>query len=418
MAGNWIKTALGDVLTLQRGFDLPAQNRRSGTVPVVASTGIVGRHDKAPVKSPGVVIGRSGSIGGAQFITDDFWPLNTTLWVKDFKGNYPRFVYYLLCSIDFKGFNVGSGVPTLNRNHIHSLAVSIPSSYSEQKAIAHILGTLDDKIELNQQMNRNLEAIASAIFKSWFVDFDPVRAKLEGRQPVGMDAATTALFPDSFEDSSLGEIPKGWMLGSLANLCVVQGGFAYKSKDFMQEGGYPVIKIKNIREDGTVDIDDIQYIPNQIAHKTSDYWLKNGELVMAMTGATVGKFALILNRQLLSLLNQRVARISPLKKYGGFVWFVYCALLETDLVDQIISIADGSAQPNISASGIESARLVIPPDSLIKSFNQKANALFDKIISNRVESRTLIATRDTLLPKLMSGEIRVKEAEKILEDVA
>lgn len=128
MASKWINTTLSNVFALQRGFDLPAQNRRPGAVPVVASTGVVGSHNEPLVKSPGVVVGRSGSIGGAQFITNDFWPLNTTLWVKDFKGNDPRFIYYLLSNIDFKGFNVGSGVPTLNRNHIHSLPVSVPSS--------------------------------------------------------------------------------------------------------------------------------------------------------------------------------------------------------------------------------------------------------------------------------------------------
>ncbi|MFM2303656.1 MAG: hypothetical protein RLZZ135_1066 [Cyanobacteriota bacterium] len=214
MVDDWIETTLGDVLTLQRGFDLPINQRIPGTIPVVASNGIVGNHDKAKVKSPGVVIGRSGSIGGAQFIKTDFWALNTTLYVKDFKGNDPRFIYYLLLNIDFKKFNVGSGVPTLNRNHIHPLRISIPP-LPEQKAIASILSSLDDKIELNQQMNRTLEAQARAIFKSWFVDFDPVRAKMEGRQPAGMDAATAALFPDAFEESELGVIPRGWRIGKI-----------------------------------------------------------------------------------------------------------------------------------------------------------------------------------------------------------
>lgn len=208
MVDNWIEMTLGDVLTLQRGFDLPINKRLPGTIPVVASNGVVGTHNKAMIKSPGVVIGRSGSIGGAQFINTDFWVLNTTLYVKDFKGNYPRFIYYLLLNIDFKKFNVGSGVPTLNRNHIHPLPISLPP-LPEQKALARILSSLDDKIELNQEVNRTLEAKARAIFKSWFVDFDPVRAKMEGRQPAGVDAATAALFPDAFEESELGLIPRG-----------------------------------------------------------------------------------------------------------------------------------------------------------------------------------------------------------------
>ena len=119
MASEWIETTLGEVLTLQRGFDLPEAERRAGPYPVIASTGPVGSHQEAVVQGPGVVVGRSGSLGGAQYIESPFWPLNTTLWVKDFKGNDCRFCYYLLKSLNLARFNSGSGVPTLNRNHIH-----------------------------------------------------------------------------------------------------------------------------------------------------------------------------------------------------------------------------------------------------------------------------------------------------------
>lgn len=118
---EWQEVTLGDVLTLQRGFDLPVQDRKGGVFPVIASTGEVGRHQEAKVKAPGVVIGRSGSIGGGQYLENDFWPLNTTLWIKEFKGNNERYCYYLLKTIDFQQYNSGSGVPTLNRNHVHPL---------------------------------------------------------------------------------------------------------------------------------------------------------------------------------------------------------------------------------------------------------------------------------------------------------
>ena len=176
MGGEWRTMTLGEVVTLQRGFDLPTTERKVGSYPVIASTGPVGTHNRAIVQAPGVVIGRSGSLGGGQFIKQDFWPLNTTLWVKDFNNNDPRFCYFLLKSLDLGQFNAGSGVPTLNRNHIHPLPVRVPP-LPEQRAIAHILGTLDDKIELNRRMNETLEEMARALFKSWFVDFDPVRAK-------------------------------------------------------------------------------------------------------------------------------------------------------------------------------------------------------------------------------------------------
>jgi len=246
---------LGDVLTLQRGFDLPESERRTGPYSVIASTGSVGTHDEAMVRGPGVVIGRSGSLGGGQFIDGDFWPLNTALWVKDFKGNDPRFCYYLLKSLDLGHFNVGNGVPTLNRNHIHPLPIVAASVLDEQRAIAHILGTLDDKIELNRRMSETLEAMARALFKSWFVDFDPVRAKcLRRDEPQTKDlrrgepmcspskmAGTQAcpymtpaildLFPDSFEDSEMGEIPRGWEVKAIGELTDVVGGTTPSTKE-------------------------------------------------------------------------------------------------------------------------------------------------------------------------------------------
>ena len=179
MNEGYQESTLGDLLTLQRGFDLPQDERVPGDYPVIASAGAVATHHIAAVQGPGVVIGRSGSIGGGQYIKENFWPLNTTLWVKDFKGNNRRFCYYILRSLDLANFNVGSGVPTLNRNHIHPISVKIPP-LPEQRRIADILGTLDDRIELNQRMNETLEQMARALYKSWFVDFDPVHAKMDG----------------------------------------------------------------------------------------------------------------------------------------------------------------------------------------------------------------------------------------------
>ena len=264
MGGEWRTMTLGEVVTLQRGFDLPTTERKVGSYPVIASTGPVGTHNRAIVQAPGVVIGRSGSLGGGQFIKQDFWPLNTTLWVKDFNNNDPRFCYFLLKSLDLGQFNAGSGVPTLNRNHIHPLPVRVPP-LPEQRAIAHILGTLDDKIELNRRMNETLEEMARALFKSWFVDFLPVRAKQRARtqtgDPVrakaalitpplrgsdgtveraraylpaarglaqaglaGMDPSIADLFPDRLVDSELGEIPEGWEVKSLSECIKVARG--------------------------------------------------------------------------------------------------------------------------------------------------------------------------------------------------
>ena len=164
-------------------------------------------------KAPGVVTGRYGTIGNVYFIEEDFFPLNTTLYVQDFKGNNPRFIAYFLGTIDFLSCSDKAAVPGVNRNHLHELPAFLPP-VREQKAIAHILGTLDDKIELNHKTNETLEAMARALFQSWFVDFDPVRAKAEGR-PTGLPDAISDLFPDSLEESELGEVPMGWNVDRL-----------------------------------------------------------------------------------------------------------------------------------------------------------------------------------------------------------
>ncbi|MBL4885492.1 MAG: restriction endonuclease subunit S [Planctomycetaceae bacterium] len=173
MGNEWNSTTLGNVVELKRGYDLPKVSRLDGKVPIISSAGLSGSHSKAKVKGPGVVTGRYGTIGKVYLVAEDFWPLNTTLYVKDFKGNDVRFISYFLKQIDYQSCSDKAAVPGVNRNHLHMVSVRIPP-LPEQRAIAHILGSLDDKIELNRQMNVTLEGMAEAIFKSWFIDFGPV----------------------------------------------------------------------------------------------------------------------------------------------------------------------------------------------------------------------------------------------------
>ena len=280
---GWREVTLGDVLTLQRGFDLPETERVPGSHPVIASTGPVGTHHAAAVQGPGVVIGRSGSLGGGQFINADFWPLNTTLWVKDFHDNDRRFCYYLLKSLNLADFNAGSGVPTLNRNHIHPLPVRIPP-LPEQRAIAHILGTLDDKIELNRRMNATLEEMARALFKSWFVDFEPVRAKMDGRwrrgeSLPGLPAEHYDLFPHRLVDSALGQIPEGWEVRGLDSIATFLNGLALQKYPATEGSGLPVIKIAQLRAGHTQGADSAsRALPPQ-------YVVRDGDVLFSWSGS-------------------------------------------------------------------------------------------------------------------------------------
>lgn len=184
---QWCQTTLGEFVRLQRGHDLTDETRRFGHVPVMGAAGMNGYHDIARAKGPGVVIGRSGaSFGKAHYCPQDYWPHNTGLYVTDFQGNDPRFTYYFLKSLDFSGYNSGSAQPSLNRNFIYRIPVCVPDPI-EQRAIAGVLGALDDKIELNRRMNETLEALAQSLFKSWFVD------------------ATQSALPKGWRESTIGE---------------------------------------------------------------------------------------------------------------------------------------------------------------------------------------------------------------------
>jgi type I restriction enzyme S subunit len=234
-------TTLDTFVTLQRGFDLPAQDRMPGVIPIIAANGQVGFHNVAKVNSQCVVLGRSGSVGNPQLISEPFWPLNTTLFVKDFHGNSPTFVYYVLKTIDFKSFDAGGTVPTLNRNHLTQIEVPL-LDLAHQEAISGVLQNLDAKIAANNELSKTLEDIAQTIFKSWFIDFDPVKAKMAGEKPAGMDAATAALFPDSMEDSEIGLIPKGWDVRSIGESVIKQKvGKLFDSKTSFPSGSVPVL---------------------------------------------------------------------------------------------------------------------------------------------------------------------------------
>ena len=309
-------------------------------------------------------------------------------------------------------------VSGITGSDLMELNISLPSKES-QVSIASILSSLDDRIALLRETNATLEAIAQALFKSWFVDFEPVHAKQQGQMPEGMDEATAALFPDSLEESELGLVPKGWRVGSIGHIASVRGGFAYKSSDFSDKG-LPVLKIKNIVGDGTIDGNDVQRISPAIAEKTTRFGLKDGDVLMAMTGATIGKVGIVvaLNNEV-PYLNQRVAKFEEGKETGNNSWLIFTAFQNTFMSDQIVNAASGSAQPNISTTGIESARLTIPDDlKVLKAFDSIVTPLFSVWVNNQKQGKTLAALRDTLLPRLISGQLRITEDEEAVEEVA
>jgi type I restriction enzyme, S subunit len=219
MASEWREMRWGDLASLEYGRALRGYDAKWGQFPVFGTNGPIGWYDKALCTYPGVIIGRKDAYRGVHYSPSPFFVIDTAFYLEPKTDIDLRWAYYQLLTQDINSMDSGSAIPSTSRDAFYALPVLVPP-LAEQRAIAHILGTLDDKIELNRRMNETLEGIARAIFKSWFVDFDPVRAKVEGRN-LGLPKPVADLFPDSFEDSELGEIPKGWLVRPLPSAILV-----------------------------------------------------------------------------------------------------------------------------------------------------------------------------------------------------
>jgi type I restriction enzyme, S subunit len=401
---GWVRMPFGDFVTLQRGHDLPDERRRPGNVPILGSFGITGWHDEPKTSGPGVTVGRSGaSFGVATYSPVNFWPLNTALYVVDFHGNDERFAYYFLKCFDFKGYNSGSAQPSLNRNFIHPVRVDVPPP-SEQRAIARILGTLDDKIELNRQMSETLEAIAQALFKSWFVDFDPIRAKAEGRDPCFRESPSD-LFPDCFEDSELGEIPAGWTVRSLDEIAKFLNGLALQKYPAGDGGWLPAIKIAQLRRGDALGADRVS------ADLPADYIVRDGDVLFSWSGSlecqlwTGGKGA----------LNQHLFKVTS-EDYPKWLFYYWTLHHLSDF--RQIAAGKATTMGHIQRHHLTNAKVVLPSSQVLAAADRIFSPMLGQIVQRRIEARTLTEVRDLLLPKLISGELRVRDAERAVAEAA
>jgi type I restriction enzyme, S subunit len=403
MAGDgWARMALGEFVTLQRGHDLPDECRRPGRIPILGSFGITGWHDEAKARGPGVTVGRSGaSFGVASYSLVDYWPLNTALYVIDFHGNDERFAYYFLKLFDFQSYNSGSAQPSLNRNLIHPVPVDVPP-INEQRAIAHILGTLDDKIELNRRMNETLEAMARALFKSWFVDFDPVRAKAEGRDS-GLPKPLADLFPHVFEDSELGEFPKGWKVKTIGDLSGVAGGTTPSTKmpAYWESGTHAWATPKDLSGLSVpILLDTERRITDAGLSQIGSGLLPKGTVLLS-SRAPIGYLAVA---EIPVAINQGFIAMTPKMEISNLFLLLWARVAHKE----IVSRANGSTFLEISKANFRPIQLVTPSAYVMQGFEQLARPLYERIVKCAFESRTLAALRDTLLPKLISGELRIK----------
>ena len=356
-----------------------------------------------------ILLTYTGTIGEVAMINqnDIFHLAPNVAKITVHSDHHPMFFYWFFRSSNFisqlNNFRVGSTQPTIPMKTIRQLSVPIPP-LPEQKSIAATLSALDDKIELNNRINKTLEEMAQALFKQWFVDFEFPDENGQQYKSSGGE----------MEESELGLIPKGWKVGCIGNYAKIKSGFAFKSS-WWQASGVPVIKIKEI-SDATINFNNVSFVAEDKIQTAKEFYVTGGELLIAMTGATIGKFALVPKIKQGALVNQRVGKFflgnSPLKKAG----FLYCLLKKEEIFNEIVSRGDGSAQPNISPTAIETIKIVYPSEYYILQFNHAVYSSFEMIISNMYENSKLEKLRDALLPKLMSGEIRVP-IEEVAADV-
>lgn len=296
---------------------------------------------------------------------------------------------------------IGSSVPGFNLGQLRVLRILLPP-LAEQQAIARILGALDDKIELNRRMNETLEATARALFQSWFVDFDPVRAKAEGRPPAGMDAATAALFPDGFEQSPLGLIPRGWRVGALAEIADITMGQSPPGETYNEAGvGAPFYQ--GIR-------DFTARFPSRRVYCTAPTRFAEAGDVLFSVRAPVGSLNVAVER---CAIGRGVAALRLKSAPQGFLLY----LLMSNESEWSKFEAGGTVFGSVSKDDISTLRVLIPDECLVSEFGRLVEPIDARYLSNEMQSRTLAATRDALLPKLLSGEVRVAEAERVVEEV-
>ena len=308
--------------------------------------------------------------------------------------------YRLLGMVDLAGHGTGR----LNTEELKSLDVLLPPSVAQQ-AIASILGALDDKIELNRRRNGTLEAMARAIYKAWFVDFEPVRAKAAGRRPPGLNPELAALFPNAFQDSELGEIPKGWRVGKLNDICRIGRGSSPRPIHNYMGGTVPWIKIADATSAGGPFIYETKEFVTEAGSQKS-VWVNPGDLILS-NSATCGVPIFV---GLRGCIHDGWLHFSQLRHISR--GYLYHWL--TTISEHLIHIADGSVQKNLNTGLVGGQQLTIPVPELVQAFDQFNDEAYRRIDKTVQESRTLAALRDSLLPKLISGELRVPDAERII----
>lgn len=405
----WPLVKSKDLVLLNYGKALRDRDRRPGSIPVYGTNGQCGWHDEPLVDGPGVILGRKGQGHlGVEWCDSGFWVIDTAYYVTCRTDQIDlRYFYYLVKYIGLNHLKDGTSNPSLSRDAFAELLLPQPP-IAIQHAISTVLGALDDKIELNRRMNETLEAMARAIFQSWFVDFDPVRAKAEGRDP-GLPKPIADLFPDRFVDSELGQIPEGWEVGYFGDvveqlrdqenpLALPDALFRHFSIPAFDEGQWPKTELGEGIKSMKSRVPPGVVLLSKLNPEIERVWLVDVE---ATDRAVCSTEFLVL---------------CPRSPYGRS--YAYCLARSPFFRQQIEALITGTSKSHQRAQvdAVLSLAVILPPKPIADAFDKTTATLLGRTLESRCESRTLAAIRDTLLPRLISGELQVTDAERFLAE--
>jgi len=393
---------LQDILDIQWG---DTNTTKASYVPdgylAYSATGPDGFLEKYDYDREGIVLSAIGANCGSTFFASGKWScIKNTIRILPKNDDIDlRYFLYMTKAPDFWPIR-GSAQPFISQTDIRELYVHIPE-ISVQKKIGKILFEVEEKISANNVLSKTLEEIAQTMFKSWFIDFEPVNAKMIGAKPLGMDAATAALFPDTMEESELGFIPKGWEVRKIESLCeTLLGGTPSRAKDEFWNGEIPWINSGKVNDFRIIAASE--YITKLGLEKSATKLLPKGTTVLAITGATLGQFSRL---EIDSCANQSVVGILGSAEASNE--FVYLSIKNG--IQRLISAQTGGAQQHINKEDVNAFLIVYPGERLMKTFTDIVDDIFQEIGVVLNQSISLAEIRDSLLPRLISGELQIPE---------
>jgi type I restriction enzyme, S subunit len=427
MVCEWNERSLGE---LTENFDsvrvpIKEMDRRTGPYPYYGASGIVDYVDSFLFDGEYLLIAEDGenlrtrNTPIAFLARDKFWVNNHAHIVRANNDADTRFLMYALAATNISGYLTGSTMPKLTQGNMNRIRLFAPP-LDEQRAISQILGTLDDKIDQKRRMNESLEKMTRALFKSWFVDFEPVRAKAEDRNP-GLPKPLADLFPDSFENSELGAIPKGWEVKALNDvLTELETGGRPKGGVSGYTSGIPSVGAESIVGLGIFDYSKTKYVPDEFFNKMTKGRIKSRDILLYKDGGRPGEFephVTLFGDGFpfeTCVINEHVYRMRVKQEIGQNFLLIW---LSSDAVMEEMRIkGTGVAIPGLNSTQVKSLTILVPSIRLAKAFDALVDLWITRILRNCNESRTLAVLRDTLLPKLISGELRIENAERFIRE--